>query len=69
MFEQSLFWEVCERHFLDKWDLYFSKQTDGVLVRLWVRAWDRTFRITHDGRVVYEGTSKTTVEKYLLGGA
>jgi hypothetical protein len=67
--EQTLSWEALESYFNDHWDQFMSKQSHQVMVRLWVRAWDRTYRVTLDGEVVYEGTDRDTAEKWLSGAA
>lgn len=64
----DLFWDALEHHFREKWDLYMSKEERGVLVQLYVRAWDRTYRLAHDKKVVYEGTSRSEVERLLRAG-
>lgn len=75
MAEQTLFWEALESYFNDHWDQFMSKQDHGVWVRLYVRAWDHTYRVTHKvGRpdreeVMYEGPDRAMVEKWLSGAA
>jgi len=64
---QTLFWEALESHFQEHWDQFLSKQDHQVMVRLWVRAWDRTYRVTHNGETVYEGTDRTVAERWLSG--
>jgi hypothetical protein len=67
--EQKLFWEALESHFQEHWDHFMTKQDHQVMVRLFVRAWDRTYRVTHDEEIVYEGMDRDTAEKWLSGAA